>query len=87
MKIKQIKHKDELTIEWDITLPAKSVDEVLNKYHDLKKVNLPGFSRKSSCKYYKKRYSKNVLSETLDELINESLTKAVKEKFKALCST
>ena len=44
MKIKQIKHKDELTIEWDITLPAKSVDEVLeNKYHDLKKVNLPGF--------------------------------------------
>ncbi len=83
MKIKQIKHKDELTIEWDITLPAKSVDEVLeNKYHDLKKkVNLPGFRPgKVPVNIIKKRYSKNVLSETLDKLINESLTKAVKER-------
>ena len=80
---KEIKHKDKLTIEWDITLPAKSIDEVLEiKYNDLKnKVNIPGFRPgKVPINIIKKRYSQNVLSETLDKLINESLTKAVKER-------
>ena len=52
----RIKHKDELTIEWDITLPAKSVDEVLeNKYHDLKeKVKFTCLMRKVPVNVLKK---------------------------------
>ena len=46
-----------------------------------KKVNIPGFRPgKVPLNIIKKGYSQNVLSETLDKLINESLTKAVIER-------
>ncbi len=83
MKIIEKKNKDDLTIEWDITIPSKSINiELEKKYNELiKKLNLPGFRPgKVPLDIIKKRYGQNVVSETLDKIINESLTKAVKEK-------
>ena len=83
MNIKEIKNKDKLTVEWNVTIPAKVINDELNKkYYDLKnKVNLPGFRPgKVPVSIIKKRYSQNIISETLDKLINESLTKEVKDR-------
>ena len=83
MNIKEIKNKDKLTVEWNVTIPAKVInDELSKKYYDLKnKVNLPGFRPgKVPISIIKKRYSQNIISETLDKLINESLTKEVKDR-------
>ena len=83
MNIKEIKNKDKLTVEWNVTIPAKVINDELNKkYYDLKnKVNLPGFRPgKVPISIIKKRYSQNIISETLDKLINESLTKEVKDR-------
>ena len=83
MNIKEIKNKDKLTVEWNVTIPAKVINDELNKkYYDLKnKVNLPGFRPgKVPVSIIKKRYSQNIISETLDKLINESLTKEVRDR-------
>ena len=83
MNIKEIKNKDKLTVEWDVTIPAKVINDELNKkYYDLKnKVNLPGFRPgKVPVSIIKKRYSQNIISETLDKLINDSLTKEVRDR-------
>ena len=83
MNIKEIKNKDKLTVEWNVTIPAKVINDELNKkYYDLtNKVNLPGFRPgKVPISIIKKRYSQNIISETLDKLINDSLTKEVKDR-------
>ena len=83
MNIKEIKNKDKLTVEWNVTIPAKVINDELNKkYYDLKnKVNLPGFRPgKVPVSIIKKRYSQNIISETLDKLINDSLTKEVRDR-------
>ncbi len=83
MKVKEIKNKDELTVEWDISIPSTVINDELNKkFMDLqKKVNLPGFRvGKVPLTIVKKRFGQNVISETLDKFVNDALTKTVKEK-------
>ena len=83
MKIKEIKNKDKLTVEWDVTIPSDKVNvELKKKYSDLQvKVNLPGFRPgKVPLEIVKKRFGQKVMSEVLDKIINDSLTSAVKEK-------
>ena len=83
MKIKEIKNKDKLTVEWDVTIPSDKVNvELKKKYSDLQvKVNLPGFRPgKVPLEIVKKRFGQKVMSEVLDKIINDSLTNAVKEK-------
>ncbi len=83
MNIKEIKNKDKLTVEWNVTIPANVINDELNKkYNDLKnKINLPGFRPgKVPIAIIKKRYGQNIISETLDSIINESLTREVRER-------
>ena len=83
MKVKEIKNKDELTIEWDVSIPSSVINNELNKkYIDIqKKVNLPGFRQgKVPLEIVKKRFGQNVVSETLDKFVNDALTQQVKEK-------
>ena len=75
MKIDELKNKG-LDIEWKLTIPSEKVNNVLNqKYQDLKKnLNLPGFRPgKVPIEVVKKRYSKTVISESMDGIINENL--------------
>ncbi|MFL2661696.1 MAG: trigger factor [Alphaproteobacteria bacterium] len=83
MKVKEIKNKDELTVEWDISIPSSIINSELNKkFTDIqKKVNLPGFRMgKVPLEIVKKRFGQNVISETLDKFVNDALTQTVKEK-------
>ncbi len=83
MNIKEVKNKDELAIEWIVTIPSVRVNTELDKkYFELRnKVNLPGFRPgKVPAEIIKKRFGQNIISEVLDKIINESLTSAVKER-------
>ncbi len=83
MKIKEVTNKDKLTVEWDVIIPAEKVSlELEKKYTGLQgKVNLPGFRPgKVPLEIVKKRFGQNVISEVLDTIINNALTKSVKEK-------
>ncbi len=83
MKIKEVKNKDKLTVEWNVTIPSEKVNNELNKkYTDLQgQVNLPGFRPgKVPLEIVKKRFGQKVVSEILDKIINDSLTNAVIEK-------
>ena len=82
MKIKELKNKG-LDIEWDMIIPAEKIDPILDKkYSELSRnVKIPGFRPgKVPLQIIKKRYSKTVLSETLDGLINDNLRQALIEK-------
>ena len=82
MKIKELKNKG-LDLEWSMTIPANEINSILDrKYSELSSnVKIPGFRPgKVPLQLIKKRYSKTVLSETLDGLINDNLRQALIEK-------
>ena len=79
MKIDEIKNKD-LEIEWDITIPSNQVNnELEKKYSEISlNVKLPGFRPgKVPIEVVKKRFSKSVLPEVLDDLVNKTLREEV----------
>ena len=83
MKIKEIKNKDDLTVEWDVTIESSKINiELDKKYMELQKtIKLPGFRPgKVPKEVIKKRFGKNIISETLDRVINETLTENIKER-------
>tara|TARA_B100000287_G_scaffold52310_1_gene46149 strand:- start:1319 stop:2635 length:1317 start_codon:yes stop_codon:yes gene_type:complete len=82
MKIEEIKKKG-LDIEWNLTIPAEKINPILDKkYNDLSQnVKIPGFRPgKVPLNMIRKRYSQNVISDTLDALINENVRKALLDK-------
>lgn len=82
MKIDE-KKKEGLDLDWLVTIPAKIVTEKLDsEYFKISaNVNLPGFRPgKVPLNIIKQKYSKSVIPKILDEIINNSLKKAVLEK-------
>ena len=81
-KIEEIKNKG-LDIEWNMTIPAEKINVILDKkYQELSQnINIPGFRPgKVPIAIIKKRYSKSVMSEILDNLINDNLREVFLEK-------
>ncbi len=82
MKIEEKKTKG-LDIEWLLTIPSSNVEQHLEeKFKEISKnVKIPGFRPgKVPLDVIKKRYSKSIIPDVLDKVINESLTEAVKKK-------
>ena len=83
MKIEELKKTKDLDVEWKVTIPAPEINiELDKKYLEIQKdVKIPGFRQgKVPLNIIKERYSKNVLPEVTDKVINENLTKAILEK-------
>jgi trigger factor len=83
MKIEELKKTKDLDVEWKVTIPAPEINiELDKKYLEIQKdIKIPGFRQgKVPLNIIKDRYSKNVLPEVTDKLINENLTKAILEK-------
>jgi trigger factor len=83
MKIEELKKTKDLDVEWKVTIPAPEINiELDKKYLEIQKdFKIPGFRQgKVPLNIIKDRYSKNVLPEVTDKLINENLTKAILEK-------
>ena len=81
-KIEEIKNKG-LDIEWNMTIPANKINGILDKkYQELSQtIKIPGFRPgKVPIAIIKKRYSKSVMSEILDKLINDNLRDVLIEK-------
>ena len=81
-KIEEIKNKG-LDIEWNMTIPADHINVILDKkYQELSQnIKIPGFRPgKVPIAIIKKRYSKSVMSEILDKLINDNLREVLIEK-------
>ena len=81
-KIEEIKNKG-LDIEWNMTIPANKINVILDKkYLELSQnIKIPGFRPgKVPIAIVKKRYSKSVMSEILDNLINDNLREVLLEK-------
>ena len=81
-KIEEIKNKG-LDIEWNMTIPAHKINVILDKkYQELSQnIKIPGFRPgKVPIAIVKKRYSKSVMSEILDNLINDNLREVLLEK-------
>ena len=83
MKIEELKKTKDLDIEWKVTIPAPEINSELDKkYLEIQKdIKIPGFRQgKVPLNIIKDRYSKNVLPEVTDRVINKNLTKAILEK-------
>ena len=83
MKIEELKKTKDLDVEWKVTIPAPEINiELDKKYLEIQKdIKIPGFRQgKVPLNIIKDRYSKNVLPEVTDKVINENLTKAILEK-------
>ena len=81
-KIEEIKNKG-LDIEWNMTIPANKINGILDKkYQELSQtIKIPGFRPgKVPIAIIKKRYSKSVMSEILDKLINDNIRDVLIEK-------
>ncbi len=81
-KIEEIKNKG-LDVEWNMIIPADKINVILNKkYQELSQnIKIPGFRPgKVPITIIKKRYSKSVMSEILDKLINDNLREVLLEK-------
>jgi len=81
-KIEEIKNKG-LDVEWNMTIPADKINVILDKkYQELSQnIKIPGFRPgKVPISIIKKRYSKSVMSEILDKLINDNLRDVLLEK-------
>ena len=81
-KIEEIKNKG-LDIEWNMTIPASKINVILDKkYKELSQsIKIPGFRPgKVPITIIKKRYSKSVMTEILDNLINDNLREVLLEK-------
>ena len=83
MKIEELKKTKDLDVEWKVVIPAPEINvELDKKYLEIQKdLKIPGFRQgKVPLNIIKDRYSKNVLPEVTDKVINENLTKAILEK-------
>ena len=83
MKIEELKKNEDLDVEWKVTIPAPEINTELDKkYLEIQKdIKIPGFRQgKVPLSIIKDRYSKNVLPEVTDKVINQNLTKAIIEK-------
>ena len=83
MKIEELKKTKDLDVEWKVVIPALEINvELDKKYLEIQKdLKIPGFRQgKVPLNIIKDRYSKNVLPEVTDKVINENLTKAILEK-------
>ena len=83
MKIEELKKTKDLDVEWKVTIPAPEINNELDKkYLEIQKdIKIPGFRQgKVPLNIIKDRYSKNVLPEVTDKVINKNLTKAILEK-------
>ena len=83
MKIEELKKTKDLDVEWKVTIPAPEINNELDKkYLEIQKdIKIPGFRQgKVPLNIIKDRYSKNVLPEVTDKVINKNLTKAIIEK-------
>tara|TARA_B100000035_G_scaffold137814_1_gene117452 strand:+ start:1922 stop:3244 length:1323 start_codon:yes stop_codon:yes gene_type:complete len=81
-KIEEIKNKG-LDIEWNMTIPASKINVILDKkYKELSQsIKIPGFRPgKVPITIIKKRYSKSIMTEILDNLINDNLREVLLEK-------
>ena len=81
-KIEEIKNKG-LDIEWNMTIPASKINVILDKkYKELSQsIKIPGFRPgKVPITIIKERYSKSVMTEILDNLINDNLREVLLEK-------
>ena len=82
MKIDELNSKG-LDREWKVTIPASLVNEKLSaKYIEISNTaKLPGFRPgKVPINLVKQKYSQSVMPNVLDEIINTSIRKAVKDK-------
>ena len=83
MKIEELKNTKDLDVEWKVTIPAPEINNELDKkYLEIQKdIKIPGFRQgKVPLNIIKDRYSKNILPEVTDKVINKNLTKAIVEK-------
>ena len=83
MKIEELKKTKDLDVEWKVTISAPEINSELDKkYLEIQKdIKIPGFRQgKVPLNIIKDRYSKNVLPEVTDKVINKNLTKAILEK-------
>ncbi len=82
MKIEELKSKG-LDVEWNITVPASVINlKISEKYQKISStIKLPGFRPgKVPIDIIKQRYSKSVMPEVLDEIVNDTLKNAVIQK-------
>ena len=82
MKITENK-KNDLDVDWDITIPADLINDELNKkYSEIcSNVKLPGFRPgKVPLTIVKKRYSKSVIPEVIDTMVNSLLREEVSKR-------
>ena len=82
MKIEELKSKG-LDIEWNITVPADVMNvKISEKYEKISStIKLPGFRPgKVPIDIIKQRYSKSIMPEVLDEVVNDTLKNAVVQK-------
>jgi len=82
MKIEEVNNKG-LEIEWNVTIPSNHVDVELKKKYQEISVNakIPGFRQgKVPIDIIKKRYSRSVLPDVLDGLVNKALREEVSKR-------
>ena len=82
MKINE-KKKNKLDIDWDVTIPANLINiELDKKYNEISSnVKLPGFRPgKVPLGIVKKRYSKSVIPEVIDGMVNTFLRDEVTKR-------
>jgi trigger factor len=82
MQVKELK-KDGLSHEMEITITAKDIDKAVdNRLKEVgKNIRMPGFRPgKVPLDILKKRYGRTVMGEVLEQTVNESSAKALKDK-------
>ena len=83
-QVEEIKSKG-LDLEWRMIVPANIINRLLDKkYTELSKnIRIPGFRPgKVPIEVVRKRHSQTVVSETLDNLINEKMRESLLEKIR-----
>ena len=81
-QVEEIKSKG-LDLEWRMIVPANIINRLLDKkYTELSKnIRIPGFRPgKVPIEVVRKRHSQTVVSETLDNLINEKMRESLLER-------
>ena len=82
MKINEVNSKG-LEIEWNVTIPSNQVDfELKKKYQEISvNAKIPGFRQgKVPIEIIKKRYSRSVIPDVLDGLVNKTLREEVTKR-------
>ena len=82
MKIEELNSKG-LEVEWNVTIPSNQVDvELKRKYQEISaNAKMPGFRQgKVPIEIIKKRYSRSVLPDVLDGIVNKTLREEVTKR-------